>query len=342
MRSALRTAVQDPSLSAVVVRQTPLYYGDGADPALDRPAHIRAGSSLARVPGGIALVQDDANFLALVDPDTAHARAIPLPAGTGGLRLFDTGRGNKADKLDLEACVAASVDGETLLLAFGSGSTARREGIVLAGNWGATEPTVELVQAHAFYARLRDEVAFAGEALNLEGAVLFDDQLLLLTRGNGRARDDYIPVAATCAVDFRALLAYLRDPDRHAPPEPTDVIRYQLGSLNGTRLGFTDAARWGDDLLFTAAAEGSVDEVEDGEVAGSVIGIIGSDGDTRWTSLVGDDGGAFTGKVEGLLAPHDEAGHLHAVLDTDDWNTPSVLCTVRLGGTWQRNSGATR
>jgi hypothetical protein len=50
----------DPALAAVVVRQAPLHYADGADPAMDRPAHVRAGSSLARVPGGIAVIQDDA------------------------------------------------------------------------------------------------------------------------------------------------------------------------------------------------------------------------------------------------------------------------------------------
>lgn len=344
MRATHRTAAPDPSLAAVVLRQAPLYYHDGADPATDRPAYVRAGSSLARVPGGIALVQDDANFLAVVDPGTARARAILLPAGNGGVRQFDKGRGNKADKLDLEACVAADVDGETLFVAFGSGSTSRREAVVVVRDWDLAEPRVELVHAPGLYARLREEIAFAGDALNLEGAMLRDDQLTLFTRGNGSARGESLPAAATCTVDWRELLAFLRDPEAASPPAPADVLRYELGQLNGVRLGFTDAARWGDTVLFTAAAEASPDAVEDGAVEGSVIGVIGADGDTRWTPLVDDAGRAFTGKVEGVLAPHDDAGHLYAVVDTDDADAPSLLCTIRLDGPWQdqRNGRAAR
>src|SRR5687768_13349499 len=83
------TASFDETLAAVVIAQSALYYADGADPLTDRPAHVRAGSGLATVPGGIALIQDDANFIALVQPGDDRARAIPLPAGMGGLRQFD-------------------------------------------------------------------------------------------------------------------------------------------------------------------------------------------------------------------------------------------------------------
>src|SRR4249920_752185 len=95
----LRTARHDPSLSAIVVDQRPLYYAAGADAALDRPANVRAGSSLAWVPGGLAVIQDDTNFLAIIDPGTGAVRSIPLPAGKRGVRQFDTERGNKKAKL---------------------------------------------------------------------------------------------------------------------------------------------------------------------------------------------------------------------------------------------------
>ena len=334
MRTTSRTATSDPALSATVIRQAPLLYRDGADRETDRPAHVRAGSGLARVPGGIALVQDDANFLAVVDPHSAQARAIPLPAGEDGARQFDTVRGNKANKLDLEACVAANVGGETLFVAFGSGSTRRREGIVLVGGWGAPDPVVALVQAPGLYERLRGESAFAGTALNLEGAVLVGDRLLLSARGNGRADGEHVPAAATCTLDWPALLRYLQAPLSATPPAPQDVVRYDLGSLEGVRLGFTDAAHWGDAFLFSAAAEASVDEVEDGDVAGSVLGIIDGQGATRWTTVTDAAGAPFTGKVEGLLAPHD-GEHLYAVVDSDDPDTPSLLCTVRLDGPWR-------
>src|SRR5918999_1883329 len=129
------SAVADPALAAVVVAWHPLYYAAGADPSIDRQAHVRAGSSIAWVPGGIALLQDDANFIALVDPSDGSARAIDLPAGAAGRRQFDDRRGNKAHKLDLEACVAADTADGVILIALGSGSTPRREQVALVRGW---------------------------------------------------------------------------------------------------------------------------------------------------------------------------------------------------------------
>src|ERR671913_1101401 len=131
------------ALEAIVESCTPLRYAAGADAALDRPAFVRSASSLAWVPGGIALIQDDANFIGVFDPDGARTCAIALPSGHDGRRLFDDRRGNKAYKLDLEACVAAEREGDTLLVALGSGSTLRREQVVLARSWTTGSPTVE-------------------------------------------------------------------------------------------------------------------------------------------------------------------------------------------------------
>ena len=55
-------------------------YAAGVDSSLDRPGHIRAGSGLAWVGDRLAVVQDDANFIALVDPTTGLADSIVLPS----------------------------------------------------------------------------------------------------------------------------------------------------------------------------------------------------------------------------------------------------------------------
>ena len=73
-------ATMDRGLEAIVDSRMPLRYAEGADDALDRPAVVRSASSLAWVPGGIALVQDDANFIGVFDPSGARTRAIALPA----------------------------------------------------------------------------------------------------------------------------------------------------------------------------------------------------------------------------------------------------------------------
>src|SRR5262245_23940276 len=100
-----RTAIVDPALQATLLECTPLLYTAGASSELDRPAYVRAGSSLHSHGDAFVLVQDDANFVALVRPDSWRVDAWTLPAGANARRQFDDVRGNKADKLDLEAAI---------------------------------------------------------------------------------------------------------------------------------------------------------------------------------------------------------------------------------------------
>ncbi len=326
-----RSATRDPSLSAVVVDQRPLHYAAGADPSLDRPAYVRAGSSLAWVPGGIVLIQDDANFLAIIDPRTGGVRSITLPAGEDGRRQFDKGRGNKKAKLDFEACVSVEVKAETLLLAFGSGSTDRRQQILMVRGWERPEPEVALIEADRLYDRLRQEPAFAPSRLNIEGVAAVEGQLRLFSRGNGKPRDGVAPANATCDLQVGALLDFLKDPESASLPSITSVHQYDLGLLAGVPLGFTDATPWHQGVVFTAAAEASPDAVEDGLVTGSVIGMIDAAGRGRWAPITLQSGADFGAKVEGVV-PAREEGHLYVVVDADDPKVASVLCTVELRG----------
>jgi len=329
-------ATPDPALEARVLSRTPLRYAEGADPHLDRPAHVRAGSSLAWVPGGIAVVQDDANFLAVVDPADARARSLTLAVGPGGRRQFDDERGNKRHKLDLEACVALDDGGRALLVALGSGSLPRREHALLVDGWESGRPRPTLVHVPALYAALRDAADFAGGDLNLEGAVAVGDRVRLLGRGNGAARDGVAAANAICDLDRAALLGHLRDPARWPPPTPTDVARYDLGTLDGIALGFTDATAWAGTLLYVAAAEDSPDAVRDGRVAGSALGVLDARGDARWAPITDADGRRFVGKVEGVLEARGTTERLLVVVDADDPDAPSELCTVELRGPWRR------
>ncbi|HEX2207125.1 MAG TPA: hypothetical protein VHG93_05545 [Longimicrobium sp.] len=324
----------DSALAARVIRAVPLTYAAGADPALDRPAHVRAGSGLAWIAGALAVVQDDANFIALADPATGLCRAVILPAGEGGLRQFGDDRGNKRFKLDLEGCVAVpdGRGGETLV-GFGSGSTDRRERVLLAEGLGGADARIELRDGSAFYARLREAAEFAGSELNVEGAARRGDRIVLLNRGNGAQTDDRGPVDALCEVDWRALRAHLSDPAAHPAPSPERILRYDLGTVDGCPLTFTDAAAFGEALVYTATAEASPNAVDDGPVAGSAVGIIGADGGARFAVLVDAEGARFDGKVEGV-ARGPRAGTVYVVVDRDDPHRPSELCEVELAGDW--------
>jgi len=197
-------ARSDATLSARIVRTVPLRYAAGPDAATDRPAHVRAASGLARFRGWVAVVQDDANFVALVQPGDGRAGQITLPAGESGVRQFDDLRGNKRFKLDLEACVAVRDRGGETLLAFGSGSSPLRERIVVV-----REAETRTVEASAFYAGLRQERGFSGSELNVEGAIEIDGDLRLFNRGNGAPVQGRLPVDATCDVRLAELLDYV-------------------------------------------------------------------------------------------------------------------------------------
>jgi hypothetical protein len=345
-------ARRDATLDARVTRVTPMRYAHGADAALDRPAHVRAGSGIAWAGQWLAVVQDDANFLALVDPRDGSATAIPLPAGKGGLRQFDDTRGNKKHKLDLEALVSVPLpDGPPLLLALGSGSTKRRESMItLRGFDGRGAPTADVaVSTHpipALYARLRSLVAFAGSELNVEAAVLLGGVdggvLRLFNRGNGAARGDIGPVNATCDVDWRALAECIARGE--SSWAPSAIVQYDLGAIGGGALGFTDASLVRDAsaageryIVYTAAAEDSPDTVRDGAVAGSAVGVIAErrDGmEARWAPLREVDGRPFSGKVEGIALHPDDPTRALVVVDRDVADEPSELCEVTLEGAW--------
>lgn len=330
----LVVARPDPALSARLARRTPLLYDDGPAPDLDRSAHVRAGSSLARVGSRLIVVQDDANWLALVEPawgsSPARVGAVPLPEGEGGRRLFDSGRGTKHHKLDFEACLATP-DG--VLLAFGSGSSPRREKVAVVRGLENGDPAVELRDASALYAALRDAHDFSGSELNVEGALFLGQSVRLFGRGNGAARDGRLPLNATCDLGWPELWAYLEDPGL-PPPQPEGIVRYDLGWLGTAKLGFTDATLGpGGAVLYSASAEDSPDATADGDVLGSALGVI-SGGGARWAELLAEDGSPYAGKVEGVALKPGDASRAWVVVDSDDWRQPSELGEVELGGPW--------
>ena len=87
------------------------------------------------------------------------------------------------------------------------------------------------------------------------------------------------------------------------------------------------------EALSFLTAEASPNAVDDGPVAGSAIGVIGADGEARWTELDYATGGRFDGKVEGVARGR-RPGTLYVIVDRDDPHRPSELCEVELAGSW--------
>lgn len=317
------TARNEPALAARVVSRRSLLYTRGADVALDRPAHVRAGSALASLGAGrLAVIQDDASFLALVDLASGRVDDVPFPASANGERQFDDLRGNKKRKLDLEATLAL---GDGSVIAFGSGSSDLRERIVLVH-----EGTVNVVDASELYAAMRAAREFSGSELNVEGAALDGDDVVFFQRGNGAGE----AVDATVRVDARVLLAYLRGGGPCPPLR--DIRQWDLGKTNtGVRLTFTDGARSPFGLAFLACAEDCPDATRDGPVSGVCIGRLDDVAEKcEIAAVLGEDGAPLLDKAEGLAFV--DSRRAYVVIDKDDPALPSELLEIELGDAWQK------
>lgn len=318
-----------------------MHYRDGADESLDRPAFVRAGSSMAWIGDRLALVQDDTNFVALVDPLTGLAEAITLPAGKDGKRQFDDGRGTKKYKLDLEAMARVPLSDGVLLLAFGSGSKARRENVMTLrfdGRGARPAPQEPAVTGLPhLYAALHEETAFSGSEMNIEGALYLDGTIRLFNRSNGEAKDALHPVDATCDLDWSALQAHIAAPETAPLPPFMRVTQYDLGAIDSVRLGFTDAIpATRTHVLYSAAAEASKNAVDDGVVVGSALGVILNDRrqPARWAMIRDEKSKPFVGKAEGLVLYPGDASCALIVIDVDDYAKPSELLEIALDGPW--------
>jgi hypothetical protein len=314
---------EDRAMRAVASAPRALWYTEGAEHVPERPAFVRAGSGMARVGRWLVVVQDDVNFIAILDERGERVRCEVLPAGQGGARIFEERRGNKGAKWDLEACVGV---GQGWVLAVGSGARPARCRMALLRVDEASGELAEarVVELPALYAALAGCEAFAGGELNIEGAVWTGEALVLFNRGNGEgAQRD-----ATVALEWAALWAHLMDAANVPPPALGAVQAYELGELDGVRLTFTDAAvREDGAVVFLASAEASPDAYHDGEVRGAVVGVIEAGCAPRWARLVDAGGAPLVEKAEGLVV---EGARAWVLVDPDDPDAPGRLYEVAL------------
>ncbi len=263
---------------------------------------VSAASGLCALPDRLCVVADDETFLAQHAFDGTPLGRVAL----FGDALPEEHATRKRQKPDLEA-LALLPDGR--LLALGSGSTPRRERGALidpARGW-----TVRAIALAALYAELRAVLP----ELNVEGAVVVGERLVLLQRGNGRAR-------ANARVDLdlaRALEAL--DGGMLAASALIAVKAVALPDLAGVPLSFTDATVHAGRVLFTAAAENTNDTYEDGACSGSVVGELRG-AQVLWIQPVQP-----ACKLEGISCTDDR---LWLVADADDRRAPAPLYSARI------------
>ena len=283
----------------------------------DRALRARVVSSrpLAGVTGGSALLDVDGRLLAVHD-DAFRVSWIARPsyAVTPFVLAGDGAPLAKADKPDFEAAVRTP---DRAIHVLGSGSAAKR--CVLA-RIDLETSAVALRQRPRLYRCVQNTLA-SGERPNIEGAVVAGDRLRLFNRAAGRMPNASVDLPLE-ALDGGA-------------PRALALATFDLGALDGVRLGFTDVAALRDGRsAFIAAAEDAPDAIADGPVVGSVVGLLepsASGVSARWTRLCGADGRPRADKVEGLVVDRDSrSGWL--LTDADDPRAQTALLRIELVG----------
>lgn len=253
------------------------------------------------------VVADDAHCLGIFDLDGSEpGRLIPLIEG----ELPQDAALRKKQKPDFEILLALPDsdllgDDGTRLLALGSGSTKRRmrgavielpENIAPGGDTPASIHLIDLEPLFAAIAPLVPEV-------NLEGAVLRDDHLLLFNRGNME-----YPGSQIVEVPLAALL-------KGGPVAATLCAELTLPMLSGVPLTVTDACQLDSGhILLSAVAEATDNSYADGTLMGAAIVELDADLNVRALEPLEP-----TLKVEGLAARALTDGvQLLCVTDADD------------------------
>jgi hypothetical protein len=281
----------------------------------DRPPHLSAASGVVRRADFAYVIGDDELDLAVFR--LSGDEPGELRRAMAGALPDDPGERTRA-KPDLEALTALPpFEGAPHggLLGLGSGSSPGRDRSFFwafdAHGSLAGEPRT--IDFKPVYERLRGELG----TINIEGAAVFGECLWLFHRGNeGEAPN---AVAEFALMDLSASLAGDLVVD---PEELTGVRAYALGELDGVPLCFSDATALFDQVVvFTASAEG-----DDGDVHGSVVGTIDSEGEVRRLRTIDR-----RWKVEGVHAAVDTGVvDFVFVCDQDEPDTPSPLLSATM------------
>ena len=259
---------------------------------------ISAASGLIVVNERFYFVADDELNLAWI-PRSFDSTVRQLPLFLGSLST-DPGE-RKKQKPDLESLVFIPELNSILCIPSGSTPSRNRGALV------TLQHEVRELSFEPLYSLLRRDVP----DLNIEGAVATGSELFLFQRGNGSAG-----LNAVIRFELRELLS------GRAPQFRVNPI--DLGSVEGVRLGFTDACISRGNLWFLAAAEDASSTFSDGAFSGAILGCL--DQELKLKTQVGLD---LPFKPEGLVVDQNE---IFVVTDADDPAVPSRLYRGLLPG----------
>ena len=203
---------------------------------------ISAASGLLFTQNVLFIISDSSSYLYQYDIEKSLLLKFPLvkePAENI----------QKQDKLDLESITQ---HGNQIIL-LGSGSTENRTTMF---SLDLSTDALKTQDLKPLYQKLKTVSELNDDQFNIEGAIYANETMVLFQRGNSAASQNGIFLI---------------------PNNQKDNIRFIpiiLPTLDGIETTFTDAILVNDIIYFLACAENTTSTYEDGEVLGSILGIM--------------------------------------------------------------------
>ncbi|MEW6776103.1 MAG: hypothetical protein AB1405_07410 [Bdellovibrionota bacterium] len=276
-----------------------------------RLAWISAASGLVKVGKSLYVVADDELSLGIFEAEGEKPGKL--------LKLFDgelplDPKARKKEKPDLEGL--ALLPGGLLAVPSGSKPNRCRGSFIPLASDGKPSGSPQDVNFSKLYEKLSKEI----KALNIEGAAVLGEKLILLQRGNSASGENLL-----IELDLEKILKAIGS-KQPLPDAIRSITSCDLGKLRNVPLSFTDACPLPNGrLLFTAAAEQTDDPYLDGPCEGSALGIIEKNRIAWIEEIKG------TEKVEGVWAVEREnEWEVLMVTDGDEAGKPATLFGTKI------------
>jgi hypothetical protein len=219
---------------------------------------IPSASGVSVIGSTIYVIGDNSPWLYKLNREYTITDKIRL---NPGIDLPD-GLYAKKDKPDFEALATVKTEDAWKLLIFGSGSKSSQRDVLVVADPEDLQ-NLKYYSLIGFYNQIKAFANITDAELNIEAAEIICDRLFLFNRRKNLIFE----------YKLSEFFNYLNEKGENPFPK---IYKFSLPAIRGIEAGFTGAGQLPGDqkIIFTATVEDTPNNIDDGEVLGSFIGII--------------------------------------------------------------------
>lgn len=241
--------------------------------------HPSSASGIEYVNGLCYIIGDDANALFILNEGLKVYKTIPFVKEKPVQEHIP-----KKEKPDFECMSFVYVQEVPHILVMGSGSKPQRKNAFL---YNMITDEIQPLNYTAFYDKLEKDIAFTlGTELNVEALACNYEYIYLFQRGNVADKNTFLRFSVHDIFN----------------PQEYEMFSTQIQGIQQGKAGFSGACyvtEW-NALLFTASVELTQNAYDDGQVLGSITGIIQNHKVKEQIVVTYPDGKPYIAKIESI------------------------------------------